>query len=1072
MAVEGLVLVHPTDATKNVTLNGSKWGLEEINLGNPSRRDELVGSLDASGSIPFRVAPRDNREVTIRVRLLDATTANAAMDSIGALEAVLESAERFAANDPNDPVLDHVRLVYTPAGSTYSYSLIVYAADIVEVPRSLEGDDAGFFINRPVLTITALCDPFAYGADKGQYLDTALALGPSILLPLDGANGATDISGNGRNGTGAGGVTIGGHTPGPLAIGDTGATDFDGSNDRIATTYSTRRNLILNPSFETNTTGWSLSSTGWTGATFTREAASWSGVSGEYAGRIQGTKDANSTQRNLIAQRPTNDVSVTPGDSYSASIYIDNVAPGNVGTNFSISWWTSGGAFISSNGSGLVTATGTHLLTATGTAPATAATCRVAIQTVSNQSGQVVDVKFDAALLERSSSLGTYFDGSVPGNNQSGWLGTAHASASDLGVFANGTTRTFAVWIKREITSGSNIIWGNGNTPDYDCLQLGGTGTLALLVGAGTGITFTGTPVTLNAWAHVVVVFDEVTNTASLYINGSLHQTSTSVTRQWSSGGNAAQKNFHIADYGGQYFDGKMAGLAVYERGLNATEIKSLYDSGALSRGVPPRTTWLSTTVSGSTADSKKVPASGAIAGDVPPWTRVRLEDKQTQARNRIVLGVRQGENAVTPTIGAAGLTAISGTVSSGTMTTTSTEWTIAAQLPRQTRRGTFRVLLVGATSATTGSVRFIAAPAGSSRRTGSTAELVNGSTIDADLGEVAIDSAWDGWIETRGSVIFTDVVLIPTDSFIDVTSAVPGRQLVGAVQVADTLRSSSASINGRGFTTGSGTWSNTSGSWPVSNTDWARRTATSMTDPAFAIAGSTNYLDVDVRARVRRGGANIGFTGRSIGFGIFLRYDWPANGFLALYYSSLLKRFTFVKVLGTGSGYADIWYAEHTDSVSPGFSYDLQAQVTADGRWYVSVRSVDGPAFFAEGSGQDKELAVGGRYGNSTARAGLYDFHDGIGSVTRDISNFQVSALTGVTSPPIASNGSLTLAGPKLLTADNSEHPYAGSSGVHLRPGADNNLTTVVRHPSTATAQVLDLTVDGWPRYLAVPHG
>jgi len=651
MAVEGLVLVHPTDSQKNITLNGSKWALEELDLGNPARRDELVASVDASGAVPFRVAPRDNREVNARLRLIDPTTMDAAMDSIAALEALLETAERLASLDPSDPVTDLVRLVYTPADSTRSFSLIVYTGEITGIPRTVSGEDAGFFIKRPVVTIKCSCDPFAYGA----------------------------------------------------------------------------------------------------------------GVSS------------------------------------------------------------------------------------------------------------------------------------------------------------------------------------------------------------------------------------------------------------------------------------------------------------------PTRTTWLDTTVSGGTPDSKTVPASGSIAGDVAPFARVRLKDEQGQVRNRIVIGAKKGEAAVTPTIAAGSLTAISGTVTSGVMSTSSTDWTVAGQLPRQTRAGTFRIVLAGATSTTSGSVRFVSAPAGSSKRSGPPAGVAAGTTSDVDLGEVAIDSAWDGWIETTGSVKFSDVVIVPTDSFVDVTGASPGRQLVGAVAIADTLRTTSTSINGRSFTTGSGTWSNTSGSWPVSSTNWARRTALSMTDPVFAFAGTGNYLDADVRARIRRTGSNVGFTGRLSGLGVILRYN-TTGAYLAFVYSNFLKRFTLAKVFGSNPGDEVILFtADHTDSL--GFSYDLQVQTTLDGRWYAAIRNVDGPALFLEGSGQDNDLVVpGGSLGNPTAaQVGLFDFHDGVGSVSRDISNFQVSPLTGVTPPPIPANSQLTLVGPKLLTADNSEHPYTGSSGIRLEPGASNNLTTIVR---PATAQALGLTVDGWPRYLSVPHG
>jgi len=57
------------------------------------------------------------------------------------------------------------------------------------------------------------------------YSDLILAHGPSLYWRL-GSGGITDLSGNGRNGTGQGGIAIGG-AAGLIAGDADGATDFD-----------------------------------------------------------------------------------------------------------------------------------------------------------------------------------------------------------------------------------------------------------------------------------------------------------------------------------------------------------------------------------------------------------------------------------------------------------------------------------------------------------------------------------------------------------------------------------------------------------------------------------------------------------------------------------------------------------------------------------------------------------------------------------------------------------------------------------------------------------------------------
>lgn len=677
MAVEGLTLTPPTGSA--IDLNGSKWGLEALSIGQPARREELVSSLDADGGLPARVSPREVREVTATVRLLDAANMNAAMNSIGTLEAMLESAERLAASNPTNPVLDLVRLVYTPAGSTYSYSLIVLAAEITDIPREMSGDGLGFFIARPVVTIRAICDPFAYGT--------------------------------------------------------TGSSPF-------TTTY-----------------------------------------------------------------------------------------------------------------------------------------------------------------LDATTTLG----------------------------------------------------------------------------------------------------------------------------------------------YG------------------------------------------VSSTVAGG-------------VGDVSPWLRLKVKDVDSKTRSRVIAGVRVNESGTSPVIpvsGTGSVTAVVGTVSSGVLTASSTEWVVSASLPRQTRTGSFRVYLAEANSNSTGSARLVSAEVGGSKKTGPIATVDNAGRVDAYLGEVVADSSWDGWIETTGSVKYSSVILIPTDSFVEVVGAQAGRQMVGTVTIADSLATTSTELNGRTVTTGSGTWTGPSSGWPVSATNWARRTATFMFAPVTArITGTgTNYIGLDLKFRTR--------TSRSVD-AVTLTQTTPVTGAIARYVDDNTYLFVgwrgiassvagasnarpvVAKLTGAGSSWVYLWQGEEQPSAFNAVlgnigSFDWNLQVLDDGRWWVNVKGLDGlvTGYYQEGYGQDADLVSGATLGNtSNAKVGLYDWWQAsTPALTRDITALSVSALVGVTPPPIPSGATLTLAGPKMTNADGAEYPYIGSSGIKIRPGVNNNLTVAARRSSgylasgAASTDPLDLDIDGYPRFISVPH-
>lgn len=70
-----------------------------------------------------------------------------------------------------------------------------------------------------------------------SYRNLILADSPALYWPLDATYGATDQSGNGRDGTGQGGITIGGYSGSPIS-GESTATEMDGSNDHFDSTYT------------------------------------------------------------------------------------------------------------------------------------------------------------------------------------------------------------------------------------------------------------------------------------------------------------------------------------------------------------------------------------------------------------------------------------------------------------------------------------------------------------------------------------------------------------------------------------------------------------------------------------------------------------------------------------------------------------------------------------------------------------------------------------------------------------------------------------------------------------------
>ena len=310
------------------------------------------------------------------------------------------------------------------------------------------------------------------GVGSWPYADAVPVTGLALFLPLGASAGLTDLSGNGRDGTAAGGITVGGVTEGPLALGDVGATDFDGTDDRIITTYSTRRNYILNPSFEVDANNYSQAGSSRTNLipnpSMETGITGWSAVAGSsvwstdaYIFGTNAFKSVSTGANNRVYSGPAGDA--TAGTTYTASGYGRTEESGRTG-KVMIRFFDSGGNTLQSTDgtTSSYTASTWRRFSVTATAPAGTAKVGMALYWDAGNtasSGQVCYA--DAFLIETGSSLLTYFpNGTQLADPNIGitWAGTAHASAS---TWAMKVTRSSA----QSVTgSYSGYVTTNGQT--------------------------------------------------------------------------------------------------------------------------------------------------------------------------------------------------------------------------------------------------------------------------------------------------------------------------------------------------------------------------------------------------------------------------------------------------------------------------------------------------------------------------------------------------------------------------------------------------------------------------------
>jgi len=519
-------------------------------------------------------------------------------DAVDNLQELVESAH-----------LNKGTLTFTPNGASKSITFDLEAISVTDLPVKIEWGQ-----RHAEATITFESKP--YGRLPTQrlnvqdsYQQMVTALSPSIFLPLGASSGLTDLSGNARNGTAAGGVTVGG-AAGPLTVSDGGATDFDGTDDRITTTYATRRNLLTNPNFETNTTTWAATGTG----SITRTTAEFHDGAASLAVTCPGTSPTLEGAWNLTA------VTVPASGTYTCSAYVK----ATVGTTMQILMreHDAADATIGTATTAFTATGGWDRVTATRTFGATGVKAHVAVRT---NAAVAITFYVDDVLLEQASSMGTHFPTAAQlASGEAGWTGTANASASDIGCFANGTSRTFMGWAYRDTSSGVDTIFsGSGATPPVLAFSSGSQNIVWKPDNSTTTTWASG--ISNGTWFHWELEFAEPTasNNASLYINGALISAQTNAGQYSANCG-----NFQLGALTSTTdpFDGKQAWVSVHQTALTATQIRDAYDAGKAQ-----------ITLDGP-IDSFVV---SGVPGQVPALPVITLDDASTQARNIVEVGVQ-----------------------------------------------------------------------------------------------------------------------------------------------------------------------------------------------------------------------------------------------------------------------------------------------------------------------------------------------------------------------------------------------------------------------------------------------
>lgn len=153
----------------------------------PKKKLEWIAGGDTDGGVLARDPLFENREITARIRIVAQSTMDLALAKIAAIGDKLEEAERSNTG---------VTLQWTPADATLTTGTFrCLHGEITDLPVTVDGDGAGWFVKSPIITVTMVCDPFMRGTEVLAGTTSASTL-PLATLELTSVAG--DVQAEGR----------------------------------------------------------------------------------------------------------------------------------------------------------------------------------------------------------------------------------------------------------------------------------------------------------------------------------------------------------------------------------------------------------------------------------------------------------------------------------------------------------------------------------------------------------------------------------------------------------------------------------------------------------------------------------------------------------------------------------------------------------------------------------------------------------------------------------------------------------------------------------------------------------
>ena len=173
-------------STTQMALPANPLYLEAFSDQPPAARATWIGAADSEAQVLLGAPLHENRTLTARVRVAEQATMDDALDAIALL------VDRLAACAH---VEDGLPLQRQAAGSTRQVIYDVLLGEIKEIPLGWTGDEWGWFMNQPVLTLELTCKPYWRAATE---ILTSTASGSTPVVTITVPDVGGDVPALGR----------------------------------------------------------------------------------------------------------------------------------------------------------------------------------------------------------------------------------------------------------------------------------------------------------------------------------------------------------------------------------------------------------------------------------------------------------------------------------------------------------------------------------------------------------------------------------------------------------------------------------------------------------------------------------------------------------------------------------------------------------------------------------------------------------------------------------------------------------------------------------------------------------